>query len=181
MNENLEAEIEATADFREAVGLIHPRYDLPVWSEILPDLWMGGTDYADRLGLRFKSPFVTTENFDTVVTMYGYANPCDWYVTEYRYPILDSEDVDFDLDVIRNLVRTAYRDWKLGKRVLIRCQAGLNRSGLITALVLMMDGFTAEEAIDLIRNTRDPECLYNTAFTEWLSAQVAEDWLPDSE
>jgi len=181
MKENLELQNSETADLREAVGLIDPRYDLPVWSEILPNLWMGGTDYADRVGLPFNTPFVTTENFDTAVTMYGYANPADWYVAEYRYPILDSTDVAFDMDVIHGLVKTAYKDWKNGKRVLIRCQAGLNRSGLITALVLMMDGFTADEAINLIRTNRDPMCLYNDAFVGWLKRQDAEDWLPDSE
>lgn len=181
MEEQTKLPESGTADFREAVGLIDPRYDLVVWSEILPNLWMGGTHYADRVGLDYDTPFVTTENFDTAITMYGYANPADWYVAEYRYPILDSEDVDFDLSVIRNLVKTAYKDWKSGKRVLIRCQAGLNRSGLITALVLMMDGFTADEAINLIRTTRDPMCLYNETFVAWLNRQDAEDWLPDSE
>lgn len=35
--------------------------------------------------------------------------------------------------------------------MLIRCQAGMNRSSLVTDLVLMKDGLSADEAIALIR------------------------------
>ncbi len=46
------------------------------------------------------------------------------------------------------------RLWQGGEKVLIRCQAGANRSGLITAIVLMTDGMSAEVAIAKIRAKR---------------------------
>jgi len=57
---------------------------------------------------------------------------------------------------------------KSGDRVLVRCQAGLNRSGLVTALILMKEGLTAQDAIDLIRTKRHEDALFNTSFANWL-------------
>ena len=66
------------------------------------------------------------------------------------------------------LVQTAHRDWKAGKRVLIRCQAGWNRSGLVMALTLIKDGYDPQAAINLIREKRVPEALSNRTFERWL-------------
>jgi protein-tyrosine phosphatase len=52
--------------------------------------------------------------------------------------------------------------------VLIRCQAGMNRSSLITAMVLMKEGLSSDEAIDLIRKQRSEYCLSNQHFVEYL-------------
>jgi hypothetical protein len=60
----------------------------------------------------------------------------------------------------------------MGERVLIRCQAGVNRSGLVTALVLMLDGYSAREAIELIRERRAPAVLSNRHFVQWLVTEA---------
>lgn len=140
--------------------------------EILPDLWMGGTHDDDTLGnSRFAhKPFITLANFDTVITMYQYANPAGWFVKEHRYCIYDSDLENNDIDELFATARVAYNDWAEGKRVYIRCQAGWNRSGLITALVLMLDGIPAREAIDLIREKRSEHALCNPAFVRFLEA-----------
>jgi protein-tyrosine phosphatase len=70
----------------------------------------------------------------------------------------------------------AHADWKDGKRVLIRCQAGWNRSGLLMALVLIRDGHTASEAIDLIREKRSRHALSNFTFANWLLETNVEFW-----
>lgn len=54
------------------------------------------------------------------------------------------------------------------------CQAGLNRSGLVTALLLIKEGRAPEDAIDLIRNKRDRDALCNAEFAEWLLAAGQE-------
>jgi hypothetical protein len=164
-------------DIREASGLIDPRYDLPVRSEMLPNLWMGGTDYNDRTEFPMVDPFITAEDFDAVYTFYGNANPVDWMVEEYRYAFFDSERHKLDVSKLKRAVLMAYDDWKSGKRVLIRCQAGLNRSGIITALVLMRSGMTADNAIEHIRTKRDSYCLYNNYFTNFLREQDPLEWL----
>ena len=61
----------------------------------------------------------------------------------------------------------AYSEWKAGEAVLIRCQAGANRSGLVMALVLMKEGLSAQDAIDAIRSKRS-FAFSNSAFVKWL-------------
>lgn len=151
-----------------------PRYaiEMPdeLWSEVLPGLWQGGTDDDDTIWEveRRETPDITKLDFDTVITAYGWANPCDWLVKEVRYPFYDGDMRDIDFTEIYQVVGIAHADWKAGKKVLIRCQAGLNRSGLIMALVLMKEGYTADEAITLIREKRSEWALCNKTFEEWL-------------
>lgn len=59
-----------------------------------------------------------------------------------------------------------------GKKVLITCAMGINRSGLMTALTLM-HGYrmNPSDAIKLIRARRSPECLANPMFVQWLLNQ----------
>jgi protein-tyrosine phosphatase len=63
----------------------------------------------------------------------------------------------------------------------VRCQAGLNRSGLVTALILMKEGFTAQDAINLIRSKRHEDALFNDSFANWLLTSGAELIFPSSE
>lgn len=157
---------------------------MPLWSNVLDGLWVGGTDDYDTLGdyraWSGSQAFITPEMFDTVVTMYQYANPVDWLVKEYRYCIYDSDVNHFDWAELFATAKFAHGEWKRGKRVLIRCQAGLNRSGLVTALVLIRDGYTAEEAIALLREKRSPQALFNKQFVNFLKALVAEAWRGDT-
>lgn len=60
---------------------------------------------------------------------------------------------------------------KAKKTVLVHCDAGLNRSGLITALSLIVAGWRPDMAIHQVRQRRLSTCLYNQEFCEWLLAQ----------
>jgi Dual specificity phosphatase, catalytic domain len=156
----------------ELEALAHPdrggRFGEPLWSEILPGLWMGGTDDSDVTRHGINEPAITRDHFDTVVTLYAWAGPVDWYVKEVRLGFFDHSEVDLDEHDLAHAARAAYRDWSRGKRVLVRCQAGWNRSGLITALVLLLDGKTPDEAIKLLRERRSPNALCNQDFVRWL-------------
>lgn len=159
-------------------------YPTQTWNEILPGLTLGGTDsHDDMANLRFESDAfgmpdatVTKEHFDTVVTLYAWAKPADWFVKELRLGILDGDLSDFDWHEMRNLVLTAHSDWKAGKRVLIRCQAGINRSSLVMALVLIREGFSAKKAIELMRQKRGQAVLANRHFVEWLTDLDVRKW-----
>lgn len=60
-----------------------------------------------------------------------------------------------------------------GRRVLVHCQAGLNRSSLVVARVLMDKyGMEPDEAIDHIRSNRSPLCLCNDTFRQYLKGLV---------
>jgi hypothetical protein len=141
-----------------------------LWSEILPGLWMGGTADTDADGERHPEGPITKEDFNTVVTLYSSANPVDWYVKELRLGFYDHEEVDVDANDLHQVVQAAHEDWKAGRKVLIRCQAGLNRSGLVTALVLARDGMPIDEAMELLRQKRSPAALCNPDFVDWLVA-----------
>ena len=179
--ENLNAEDEA-----DLINLERPdhgqagrRYYDPLWSEVLNGLWQGGTDDLD-VDRQLKVPMITPKNFDTVITMYADANPVDWFVKEFRYGVWDSDINKMNVEELFDIVRLAHADWKRGKRVLIRCQAGWNRSGLITALVLIREGMGAREAIDLIREKRSEWALCNKSFEKFLIEQDPKVWQGDS-
>ena len=140
---------------------------LATWSEVLPNLWQGGTE-DDDIYLQHDQPTITKDNFDSVYTLYGWANPVGWFVKETRLGFHDSDSLTVHPKQLYDLASQAHRDWKEDKRVLIRCQAGLNRSALITALVLIKEGFTASQAITLLRKTRSEYVLINPHFEKWL-------------
>lgn len=151
-----------------------------LWSEILPGIWQGGTaDDDTRSFAGKKTPTIRRGTFDTVITLYAWANPVDWFVRELRYGVWDADGRDFKPEDIFDLVKMAHADWKKGKDVLIRCQAGWNRSGLVTALVLIRDGMNAEDAIDLIREKRSPYALCNDDFVRFLISENPEKWRGD--
>lgn len=147
-----------------------------LWSQVAPGLFVGGTADDDtvsrgRDALRGKFTFHVLEDaeigpneFDAVVTMYAWARPVDWSVEELRWGIMDSPTEGIDLEALRETVAWAHRRWKVGKKTLIRCQAGLNRSSLVAGLVLVRDGMNGWEAVDKIRRGRSTECLFNKRF-----------------
>jgi protein-tyrosine phosphatase len=143
-------------------------YDDDLWSEILPSLWMGGTAFSDEVGRVREIPMITPHHFHTVITLYADAQPVDHYVKEIRLGFFDHDHVDVDLGDLAHAVHVGHSDWVRGRRVLIRCQAGWNRSGLVTALIMMRDGHDVDTAIQLIRSQRSRFALGNTAFEKWL-------------
>lgn len=159
-------------------------YPTQTWNEILPGLTLGGTDSHDDMAnlssdsdaFGMPEATITKDKFDTVVTLYAWAKPADWFVKEVRLGILDGDLSDFDWVEMRNLVLTAHTDWKSGKRVLIRCQAGINRSSLVMALVLIREGFSAKKAIELMRTKRGQAVLANRHFVEWLTDLDVRKW-----
>lgn len=58
--------------------------------------------------------------------------------------------------------------YRAGKRILITCGAGLNRSGLVTGLTMRNLGFTADDAVALIRRARGPNAIKNSNFVAFI-------------
>ena len=143
----------------------------PSWQadEILPGLFMGGTcddatiDYPARL-----NGFGAARDYDAVVTLYASAQPVGWEVEELRYGFGDGVFGGDDIARVRRAAEWAHQRWQAGDRVLIRCQAGLNRSGLVTALVLILHGWDPAAAISHIRTRRSRHALFNRHFVAWL-------------
>jgi hypothetical protein len=140
-----------------------------LYSEILPNLFISGTLDEDVVQ-RGKSNFSLAQPapFDSVVCMYGHANPIGYYVREQRFGIADAELDEESKPEIRQLAQWLHSEWKMGKRAAAKCQAGWNRSGLIAALVLLHEGFSSDEAIALIRERRSPNALCNPHFVQYI-------------
>lgn len=140
-----------------------------LYSEILPNLFISGTLDEDVVQ-RGKTSRALTEPspFDSVVCMYGHANPIGYYVREQRFGIADAELDEASKPEIIQLADWLHSEWKQGKSVAGKCQAGLNRSSLIVALVLLKEGYTATEAIELIRKKRSQYALFNNHFVEFI-------------
>lgn len=132
-------------------------FDVPFISHIEGDLWQGGT----------QTGLVLPERFDHVVSLYQaekYTVHHD-LITENYFLMYDSTRQSFEqVDEIARHVNECLED---GPTVVL-CQAGLNRSSLVTARSLMLRGWTADEAITLIRTQRSPAALCNPSFEAWL-------------
>jgi protein-tyrosine phosphatase len=152
-----------------------PYQPTSLYSEIAPNLFMGGTADEDVIHQAVAYNKARTDlPFDAIITMYAWANPADWRVQEFRYGIYDSAIADIDLDRLKQAVEFGYNRWLSGDRVLVRCQAGLNRSGLVTALIMMSTGLDAETAIEQIRKNRADIALFNNNYVEWLMSEGAQ-------
>jgi protein-tyrosine phosphatase len=149
---------------------------------IAPNLFQGGTDDLDVIHLAQTNNRPRTDlPFDAIVTMYAWARPADWKVQEFRYGVPDASITDIDLDRLRQAVDFGYDRWKQGDRVLVRCQAGLNRSGLVLALILIKDGLKPAEAIARIRDNRGDDALFNRDFHNWLLTEGESFFSPSSQ
>ena len=150
-----------------------PYQPTSLYSEIAQNLFMGGTDDNDVVHIAASGRRRTDLPFDSIVTMYAWAQPADWKVQEFRYGVPDAAIELIDLDRLKQAVDFGYNRWIAGDRLLVRCQAGLNRSGLVTALILMMSGHDADSAISLIRRNRAEIALFNEHYVEWLRNEAS--------
>lgn len=131
--------------------------DVPFMSEIVPGLWQGGTQQG----------LVLPEFIRHVVSLYP------WESYEVRHRLESSLTVRMydSLDQSAEQV-LLIADWVNSCRrsgpVLVHCQAGLNRSSLITAAALVSSGTDPEAAVRLLREKRSPACLCNPAFGKWV-------------
>lgn len=126
---------------------------VPLYSQIDGDLWMGGCPVN-----------AVPSEFKTVVSLYP------WEEYEHRghhakFWALDSHAIP--ARIFHAAADLAHAMLEVGP-VLVHCQAGLNRSSVVTALVLMKRGRTPAQAIELIREKRHQACLCNESFERWI-------------
>jgi protein-tyrosine phosphatase len=94
--------------------------------------------------------------------------PMNWYVHENRFGFADGPMDEKTFAKVDELANWLHGEWKAGRRCLSRCQAGLNRSGILISLVLQKNGNSAKDAISLIKAKRSPNALFNKDFVSWL-------------
>lgn len=149
-------------------------FDDERWNEIIPGLFMGGHAY-DPIQKFSSVPraVVVTDEFDAVVSLFRGAAVCGpsagvphivYEINDDKEHGLDSGDL-FMVELVADLVADAV---KAGKKVLVRCEAGYNRSGLVVAFALMKMGYRPDGAINLIREKRSRHALCNEHFVKYI-------------
>lgn len=131
-------------------------FDVPIISQVEGNLWQGGFLEGAEL-----------PGFSYVLSLYPwrrYKTPPGTVIREER--LYDRGDVP-DVSILADLA-----DWVNEKRAigptLVHCQAGLNRSALVTAYALIRSGMSPLDAIALLREKRSPAVLCNSVFEDWL-------------
>jgi protein-tyrosine phosphatase len=135
-------------------------FDVPFVSHIIDNLWQGGC----------QDGLVLPKNIEHLISLY----PWEAYTVTHELKssltvrMHDATDQSFaQVGDIAQWVRTCMIDGP----TLVHCQAGLNRSSLVAATALTLDGlFDGPRAIALLRERRSPACLCNPAFEQWVAA-----------
>jgi hypothetical protein len=144
--------------------------------EILPNLFMGGSPFDTRVDdetrqYKMRGFDHDPRPFDAIITLFPKAFPAGYGVEELRFGFPDdlADGVrDEYRERILDIAVWGYQKWQSGSKLLVRCAAGENRSGLITLLILQKHGLATDDAVDLIRAERKKGApLHNPHFIEF--------------
>lgn len=131
-------------------------FKVSLFSHILDDLWSGGCPVREA-----------PAHFKFIFCLY----PWEQYVVHAhqahtRVQMFDGGEVPprEQLVALAKMVNAA----REAGPTLVHCQAGLNRSGLVTALALVLAGWAPADAIKFLRTRRCDAVLCNRAFETWL-------------
>ena len=132
-------------------------FSVPYVSKITENLWTGGC----------TNGLILPREIEHVISLY----PWEQYEVAHEFRSISLirmyDSLDQAMEQVVDIARWVNACRKTGT-TLVHCQAGLNRSGLIAATALILEGMTAEEAIALLREKRSPAVLCNKGFEEWL-------------
>ena len=134
----------------------------PLFTQLTDSLWMGGTPATDPA--KHLPGF-----FMAVLNLYRWEPYLMWSDTAYHEIEMYDTSTGADMDKV-----DALADWVLAHaklhHTLVHCQAGLNRSGLVTGAALCKMGYSVDDAIMLMRYKRSPAVLINAK----IEAQLRE-------
>lgn len=139
------------------------QFSVPLFSRINENLWMGGCPRPEG-----------APQFNTIICLYPWENykvyPGQVHT---RVFMLDGQDVPSN-ELLAQLIGAIVLGVETGP-TLVHCQAGLNRSGLVTAAYLIaMERKSPAKAIALLREKRCDAVLCNKAFEAYLMSLGGE-------
>jgi protein-tyrosine phosphatase len=129
-------------------------FDVPFISKVGHNLWQGGCETG----------LVLPRHIKHLVSLY----PWERYAirrrlkSELYVEMFDSEEQGYEqVDALANWINLC----RTSGAVLVHCQAGLNRSSLVAARALYLEGpGSGDLIINHLRDARSPACLCNAAF-----------------
>lgn len=139
-------------------GSMH--FDMPLITHIDGNLWTGGCINGTPL----------PHDFGYVVSLYPwgkYTLGPDTVRVEHK---LHDRAALPDVPTLYSAAGYVLGCLQRGK-TLVHCQAGLNRSGLVAGLAMVLGGYEPEDAIEILRVRRSPAVLCNPVFAAWLREQ----------
>lgn len=132
-------------------------FDVPYISHVADDLYQGGC----------TGGLVLPRFIKHLVSLY----PWEQYTVEHelasRLEVRLYDSLDQDFDAILTIARWV-NVCRASGSVLVHCQAGLNRSALVAATALTLDGASPDDAIERLREQRSPAVLCNPSFEAWV-------------
>lgn len=138
----------------------HIPFDVPYITEVATNLWVGGC----------TTGLVLPYDIEHLISLY----PWEAYTVHHELKsglsvrMYDSLGQALDqVQAIAGWVNVCRADGP----TLVHCQAGLNRSNLVTATALIQDGMDPASAIALLRRKRSRAVLCNDSFVRWLLQQ----------
>lgn len=128
-------------------------------SSVAPRLWVGGVPPFD----------VDLPKIDVLVLcareLQPPANEIAFHGRTFHCPLPDDELTSDELQRAVSTSANVADALVKGKRVLVTCAQGINRSALVASLSLgRITRLTSQQLIDLMRRRRRPDCLYNEHF-----------------
>ena len=128
--------------------------------ELVPRLWIAGWDAPG-------GPFKNKTEVDLLIDMAGSGPKPDsgeWIVNSLN----DNQVTEEDLLIFHKATISAYKVWEAGGTVMLRCRAGLNRSGFVAAMTIMASGKPVEQTVKDMRKKRSPYVLHNPTYLAYL-------------
>lgn len=148
-----------------------PRLDDEGWpldgyDEVIPGLAQADTTYT-------PAELLDEHGFDAVFDLCGWPRDDGMEGRPYVFLLLDDVPWIPDPTAIDDLGAAVAALVRAGKRVVVNCAAGLNRSGLVVGRALIALGYPPADAIRSVREARGPWALSNVGFTRYLLIDCA--------
>jgi len=132
------------------------------YARVAPKLYMGSRPPEDPLlGTAFDVVVLCAQEYQPPQGAFGRAKIV-------RCPIDDAAPSQAESQAIVETGTRVASAVRQGRRTLVTCHAGLNRSGVVTAYALIVNGVHVREAIAMVRRARGSSALFNTHFVNLL-------------
>lgn len=134
-------------------------------SQVFMRLWVGSQPPFDR----------DLPDFDMLVLCAQELQPAhvEFHGRVVRCPVPDGVLEPRQIARVLMTSRAVAQALAAGQRVLVTCQAGINRSALVASLALArVTRMSAEELVVLMRRARNPQALFNPHFREIIANLV---------